>query len=196
MKPSTSFSVPLALLGLAIGACAPTAQTPEIAPRTRTAQAPAPAVSDAQIAGIVVAANAIDVEVGRLALAKSQNPEVRRFAQLMITDHTAVNASAAALVQRLGVTPADSPVKSSLQSSAAETQARLGALQGSAFDQAYLDNEIAYHQAVINAVDAVLIPSAQNSDLKAALVSTRPAFQAHLEHARHARASLSGTAGR
>lgn len=151
-----------------------------------------PAVSDAQIAGIVVAANAIDVEAGRLALTRSQNAEVRRFAQLMITDHEAVNASAAALVQRLGVTPAESEVKAGLQASAAETHARLSALDGAAFDRAYLDNEIAYHQAVIDAVDAVLIPSAQNAELKAALVGARPAFQAHLEHARHARGAVGG----
>ena len=194
MKHLTLRASLAASLAIAFAGCAPAAPAPQSAPRTPAPQASAPAVTDAQIAGIVVAANAIDVEVGRLALTKSQNAEVRRFAQLMITDHTAVNASAAALVQRLGVTPAESPVKASLQSSAAQTQTRLGALQGAAFDQAYLDNEIAYHQAVINAVDAVLIPSAQNGELKAALVSARPAFQAHLEHARHARASL-GAAG-
>ena len=154
------------------------------------AAASVPAVSDAQIAGIVVAANSIDVEAGRLALARSQNPEVRRFAELMITDHTAVNEAAGALVQRLGVTPAESSVRTGLQSSAAQTMTRLSALSGSEFDQAYLDNEIAYHQAVIDALDSILIPSSRNAELKAALSGARPAFQAHLEHARHARAAL------
>jgi putative membrane protein len=43
---------------------------------------------------------------------------------------------------------------------------------------------VAYHQAVLNAVDTTLIPSAQNAELKALLVKVRPAFVAHLEHAK------------
>lgn len=178
----------LAAAALLSGCSRPAERT--ASPQPSPAASAAPRVSDAEIAAIVVAANAIDVEAGRLALARSQNPEVRRFAQTMVTDHTAVNEAAAALVGRLGVTPAENQISRSLQEGAQQTHARLSALQGAAFDQAYLDNEIAYHDAVIKAVDGVLIPSAANAELKAALVGARPAFQAHLEHARHARAAL------
>ena len=175
-----------------LGGCTQPAER-TASPQPSAAASTAPRVSDAEIAAIVVAANAIDVDAGRLALARSQNPEVRRFAQTMVTDHTAVNEAAAALVGRLGVTPAESQISRGLKESAQQTHARLSALQGAAFDQAYLDNEIAYHDAVIKAVDGVLIPSAANAELRAALVGARPAFQAHLEHARHARAALQGS---
>jgi putative membrane protein len=184
------------LTGLAltvIAGCAP-APDPASAPGSSTSSGAS--ITDGQIAGIVVAANTIDVDAGRLALTKSQDPEVRRFAELMVTDHTAVNAAAIALVQRLGVTPAESAVGTDLKSSAAQTHTRLSALQGGAFDRAYLDHEIAYHEAVIGALDAVLIPGAQNADLRAALVAARPAFQSHLDHARGARGALDSGGGR
>jgi putative membrane protein len=65
-------------------------------------------------------------------------------------------------------------------------------LKGAAFDKAYVDHEVAYHQQVIDAIDKTLIPSASNAELKALLVKVRPAFIAHLEHARH----LQGTLGK
>ena len=53
-----------------------------------------------------------------------------------------------------------------------------------------MDHEVAYHQQVIDAVDTVLIPNAKNAELKALLVSVRPAFVAHLEHAKKIQAAL------
>src|SRR5437868_12508510 len=61
-----------------------------------------PAVNDAQIAQIVVTANAIDIENGKIALNQSKTASVDEFANLMIKDHTAVNKNATALVTRLG----------------------------------------------------------------------------------------------
>ena len=43
---------------------------------------------------------------------------------------------------------------------------------------------------MLDAVDKTLIPSAQNAELKALLVKVRPAFVAHLEHAKMLQASL------
>jgi putative membrane protein len=68
----------------------------------------------------------------------------------------------------------------------------LSALSGAAFDKAYVDHEVAYHQQVLDAVDKTLIPNAKNAELKALLVKVRPAFVAHLEHARHLQSTLGG----
>lgn len=65
--------------------------------------------SDPQIAGIVVAANQIDIDAGKLAKSRTKSKQVSEFAQLMITDHTAVNQQAGALVKKLGVTPRKAP---------------------------------------------------------------------------------------
>ena len=146
--------------------------------------------SDAQIAGIVVTANQVDIDAGKLAQKMSKNKEVKGFARQMVTDHTGVNKQATALVTKLHVTPAESDTAKSLKAGGDANIAKLKALKGAAFNHAYVDNEVVYHQAVIDALDKTLIPSAQNAELKDTLVKVRPAFIAHLEHAKHIQASL------
>lgn len=153
-----------------------------------TAHAEAP--TDSQIAEIVVKANQVDVDAGRLALSKTADPEVKAFAKEMIAAHTAIDNEAVALVKKLGVTPEPSVTSHSLEGGGAANVALLSKLMGREFDRAYVGHEVAYHRQVLEAVDNILIPSAQNSELKALLVSVRPIFVAHLEHAQHLRNSL------
>lgn len=152
--------------------------------------AAAQGISDAEIAAIVVTANQVDIDAGKLAAAKSTNPEVKKFAQTMVTDHTGVNKSATELVTRLNVTPKDNPTAQSLKAGGEQNVAKLKALSGAAFDKAYLDQEVVYHQQVLDAIDKTLVPSASNAELKALIVKVRPAFVAHLEHAKSLQASL------
>jgi len=161
-----------------------------IALSSASAIALAQAPSDPQIAGIVVTANQIDVDAGKLAKSRSKNKEVRQFAQQMITDHTAVNKQAAALAKKLGVKPEDSDTSKSLKKGAAENVANLKKLKGAKFDQAYVDHEVAYHEQVLEAIDKVLIPSAKNAELKGLIEKVRPAIDAHLQHAKHLQESL------
>jgi len=147
-------------------------------------------INDAQIASIVVTANQVDIDAGKLATTQASNPEVKKFAQLMVTDHTGVNKQAVDLVTKLGVKPEDNPTAQSLKAGGEANIKKLKGLKGAAFDKAYIDNEVAYHQAVLDAVDKTLIPSAQNAELKALLVKVRPAFMAHLEHAKKVQSSL------
>jgi putative membrane protein len=154
------------------------------------AQAWAQAPNDAQIASIVVTANQVDIDAGKLAEAKGSNAEVKAFGKQMVTDHSGVNKQAVALVTRLKVTPEDNPTSKSLKSGGADNLKNLEKLSGAAFDRAYVDHEVVYHEQVLDAIDKTLIPSAQNADLKSLLVAVRPAFVAHLEHARSIQATL------
>ena len=146
--------------------------------------------NDAQIAAIVVTAYQVDINAGELAKAKASNKEVKAFAQRMITDHTGVNKSAVELVTKLKVKPEENETSKSLKSGGADTIKRLKGLKGKEFDKAYVDNEVTYHQTVLDALDNTLIPNASNDELKALLVKVRPAFVAHLEHAKQIQASL------
>ncbi len=156
------------------------------------APAPAPAVTDPQIAAIVVAANQVDIDAGELAKERASDPRVKEFAQRMITDHGGVNQAASDLVGRLGVTPEPSATSQKLTADGEASRAALQGQSGAGFDRAYIANEVAYHQAVLDAIDQTLIPSAQNAELKALLEQTRPAVAAHLDHARQLQTSLGG----
>jgi putative membrane protein len=152
--------------------------------------AAAQSITDAQSASIVVTANQVDVDAGKLAASSTKNAEVRKFAQLMVRDHTDVNRQAVGLVTRLKVTPQDNETSRSLAAGGEKNVAALKSLKGAAFDKSYVEHEVAYHQAVLDAVDQTLVPNAKNGELKALLVKVRPAFVAHLEHAKHLAASL------
>lgn len=159
---------------------------------TATAEdkASASAPNDAQIAMIVVVADTVDVNYGKLAVEKTRNQAVKEFAETMVRDHSAVNDKAIALVKKLGVTPEASDTSESLESNGKKELAKLKALAGAEFDKAYVGNEVSYHEAVIGLLDKTLIPNTRNAELKSLLESGRPIFVAHLEHAKKLRASL------
>lgn len=146
--------------------------------------------TDAQIAAIVVAANTVDIDAGKLAAQHASSPDVKAFAQKMVTDHTSVNSQAVALVTKLGVKPEENATSQKLVSDAKATATKLSGMSGAAFDKAYVDNEVAYHEAVIGVVKDTLIPSATNPELKALLVKSAPAFIEHLGHAKSLQAKL------
>jgi putative membrane protein len=146
--------------------------------------------NDAQIAAIVVAANTVDIDAGKLAESKTKNKEVRGFAKQMVHDHSAVNKQAVALVKKLHVTPEENDTSKSLTQGGESTRDRLKGLSGAEFDKAYVDNEVSYHQTVLDAIDKTLIPSASNAELKALLNKVRPNIAAHLDHAKHIQSQL------
>lgn len=148
------------------------------------AMAQSPKLDDAQIAHVGVTANQIDVNYGKIALDKSKNKDVRRFAETMIKDHEGVIKQASDLAAKLGVKPEDNAMSKSLKEGEATQTKKFKDLEGAAFDKAYIDNEVAYHEAVINAVKTVLIPQTQNAELKNLFVSISPVLDAHLEHAK------------
>ena len=146
--------------------------------------------SDAQIASIVVTANQVDIDAGKYAATRAHNAEVRAFARQMVVDHGGVNRQATALVTKLKVSPEDNPTSQALARGGADNLMNLKALKGAALDQAYVDHEVAYHEQVIEAIDSTLVPNVQNPELKSLLVTVRPAFVAHLEHAHKIQATL------
>lgn len=147
-------------------------------------------LTDPQIAHIAYTAGQIDIKAAKQAVEKSHNKEVKQFAEDMVRDHTAVNEQALALVKKLKVTPEDNDTSRALSKQASDKLAELGKLKGAAFDKAYIDNEVAYHKTVNNALETQLIPSASNTELKNLLQTGLKIFQGHEQHAEHVDADL------
>jgi len=150
---------------------------------TGSAWAQGSKLNDAQIAHIAYTADQIDIQAGQQALEKSNNNEVRAFAQDMVRDHTAVNEKALALVKKLNVTPEDNNTSQALSKQAAAKSAELAKLNGAAYDKAYINNEVAYHKTVNDALQNTLIPGASNSELEGLLTTGLKIFQGHQQHA-------------
>ena len=159
-----------------------------------TSSVTAPNSTEGLIKGVTLT-DMYQIQAGKIAEAKGQSPGVKDFGKMMVTDHTGVNKSATDLAAKLKLTPEDNPTAQSLKKGGEDNVANLKTLSGAAFDKAYVDHEVAYHQQVIDAMDKTLIPNAQNAELKALLVKVRPAFVAHLEHAKSLQGTLQKKAG-
>lgn len=154
------------------------------------AQAAGPSPTDPQIAHIAYTAGALDVAVAKEALGKTKTKAVKEFADEMVRDHEAVNKQALELVKKLNVTPEDNDTSRALTKQIKKEEAKLAKLNGAAFDKAYIEHEVAFHQTVNNALTSTLIPSAKNSELKTFLETGLKIFQGHQQHAEHVAAEL------
>jgi putative membrane protein len=146
--------------------------------------------TDPQIAHIAYTAGVIDVAAAKQALAKSENKEIKAFAEDMVRDHEAVNEQALNLVKKLKVTPEDNDTSRTLSKNAADKLAELAKLKGAEYDKAYVANEVAYHKAVDSALETTLIPNSSNAELKSLLQTGLKIFQGHEKHAEHVAAAL------
>jgi putative membrane protein len=154
------------------------------------ALAQAPVLDDAQIAAVVIDANLIDIEAGKLAQFKSTDPEVQFFAQRMVTDHAVARDSATELTTRLKLIPQENSITRDLKANGKENLEKLKPLRRAAFDKAYIDHEVAYHVQVLGIIDQTLIPGAKDERLKHLLAKNRPPFISHHEHAQRMQESV------
>ncbi|MCR9138269.1 MAG: DUF4142 domain-containing protein [Alphaproteobacteria bacterium] len=140
-------------------------------------------LSDVEIAHVAYTADNLDIRYAHLALAKSKNPEIHKFAKTMIRDHEAVNVQALALLEKLGVEAKDNFLSQQLNQDGDAIIVKFSALNGAEFDRAYAENELAYHQAVNALVGDVFIPNIENAEVKALFEEGLKIFKAHEAHA-------------
>jgi putative membrane protein len=141
------------------------------------------ALDDPTIVAIFDAANTYDMETSGLAAKRATHADVRALATQFAGDHKAVRQQGRDLAKKLGVTPTPPKDDKSAQDHAAAMK-KLESAKGEEFDKVYLAHEVAYHQAVVDAINKTLLPAIKNAELKAFVQKVGPAFQAHLDAAK------------
>jgi len=138
-----------------------------------------PALDDPTIVAIFDQANTADIETSGLAAKKAVHEDVLALGRTFAEAHTQVRQQGRDLAKKLGVTPTPpKPDQGAMDHAAA--MKKLRAAKGDEFDRAYLAHEVAYHRAVIDAINQTLLPAIKNPELKAFVVQVAPAFQGHL----------------
>ena len=163
-------------LALCLCACAAFSVTPALA-----------APSDGEILAIAQAANTAEIDAGKLAKSRAQNPQVKQFAQQMIKDHSAMNAE---LAKNLDLKLMDNDESQGIRQDALDSLEKLKSMRGADFDKAYIDKQVMMHEEVVAMMQDKLIPNAQNPQLKAALDKAAPKVQSHLKMARQIQSSM------
>jgi putative membrane protein len=143
------------------------------------AAAQASKLDDPTIVAIFDAANSWDMESGALAAKKGTTKEVRDYGAMIARDHQAVRQMGRDLAKKLSVTPT-APKNFGMAKDHATAMATLKSAQGKAFDRAFLQHEVAFHKAVMDAMDSTLLPSLQNQEVKDLVKKVEPAFNAHM----------------
>ena len=128
-------------------------------------------------------ADDIDIAYAKIALAKSENPSVRKFAESMVSDHEAVNEQALALLEKLGAEPKDNFLSQTLSKNSEAIIAKLNELSGDEFDKYYAENELAYHKAVNDLMANAFIPNIENAEVKELFKAGLEIFLVHEGHA-------------
>ena len=165
-------------------------------PATQTAATPAPRaqspgkVSDANIAAMVLALNNTDISYARLAPARAERDDIRKFAERMLTDHTGVNQLVNNLLTKLDLAPEDNVLSLDMRDESADKRDLMREQSGYPFDSTYIENEVTYHRKFLAQIDNVMLPAARNAELKGLLTAVRPAVASHLAHAEQVRADV------
>jgi putative membrane protein len=141
--------------------------------------ADAAGLDDATILAIFDQANAADIVTGRLGAKYGTSEEVRALARMVATDHVAVQQMGRDLATKLKVTPTP-PDNDASAADCARAVALLQSRIGAEFDKAYLEYEVTFHQAVVDAIKGTLLPASKNSDLRSLLNTVLPGFERHL----------------
>jgi len=148
------------------------------------AQAASATIDDPTIVAIFDAANTYDIETGALAVKKAHSKDAHEFGEMLVRDHTNVRQQGRDLAASLKVTPTP-PKDFALAKAHADAMKKLRSLSGKDFDRAFLQHEIDFHNAVINAVTTTLLPATKNAQLKDLETKVAPAFVAHRDRAQN-----------
>jgi putative membrane protein len=148
------------------------------------AQAQSAKLDDPTIVAIFDAANTWDIETGTMAEKKGTTQQVRDYGEMIARDHKAVRQLGRDLAAKLGVTPTP-PKNFGMAKDHATAVSQLKAANGKAFDRAFLQHEVAFHKAVIDAINTTLLPSLKNEEVKNLVKKVAPAFQAHMAAAQN-----------
>jgi putative membrane protein len=140
---------------------------------------PKAALDDPTIVAIFDAANTWDIETGTLAEQKGTTKEIREFGKMLVHDHSMVRQQGRDLAAKLGVHPTP-PKDFAMVKDHEVAMKTLRETHGKDFDRAFLQHEVNFHKAVIDAMNGTLLPAIQNQELKNLVTSVAPAFQAHM----------------
>lgn len=118
-----------------------------------------------------------EVQLGQLTLQKSDNQQVKEFAQRMIDDHTRLEDQMKPVAQQLGVTVPTEPSKKDRQ-----LIAKMQALSGSAYDQTYIKNMVKDHKQDLSEFQTEA-SSGQDQTVKDAATQGSKVIAQHLQMA-------------
>lgn len=139
-------------------------------------------LTDSQIFKILSTANNGEIKQAKTALPKLKMDEAKKYAEMMIKEHSANEKNAQALASRLQLISQTSNLSKSLQNDSDKIVSKLNQITSDT-DKNYMMSQVKVHRKVLTIIDKQLIPNTKSSELKNMLVQTRDAVAKHLKAA-------------
>ncbi|MBA6118118.1 DUF4142 domain-containing protein [Pseudomonas putida] len=118
-----------------------------------------------------------EVVTGNLALEKSQNAEIKTFAQQMVTDHTKANQKLGDIARKLDIkVPDDAALTDKVKKMILQWR-------DESFDKSYVNNQVDAHEKAVELFKKEAA-SSDKPELKAFASDTLPTLEHHLEQAK------------
>jgi putative membrane protein len=134
-------------------------------------------ISDADFAREASAGGLAEVNLGRIGVQRAVNPEVRRFAQRMVDDHSKANQELINLANRKGFTLART-----MDQEHQQLADRLMKMSGEEFDRTFMKHMLKDHKDAVALFEAKS-QNARDPDLKQFATMTLPTLREHLRMA-------------
>lgn len=138
-------------------------------------------LTESQVIKVVSTANNGEIKQARTVLPKLKTEEARKYAQMMINEHSGNEKKGQTLASSLKLTPQVSGISTSLQKDSDNVVRKLS--NSTTPDKDYMSSQVDVHRKVLNTIEKQLIPNAKNAELKNMLTQTRTAVAKHLKMA-------------
>lgn len=170
-------SIAVLLASLSLGATATAAEPKALSPEDMEF------VTEAAQSGL------LEVELGTIATQRAVQPQVKKFGEQMVTDHSKVNQQLMAVAEQKGVT-----VPAALDKKSKKTVERMQKLEAAEFDREYLKLMVKEHEKDVKAFSKYA-KAGKDADLKSFAQTTLPALEEHLTMARRLETQAKGIGG-
>lgn len=146
--------------------------------------------SENEIADIVHTADEAEVKAAKVAKDHASNQGVKDFAQLMIDEHNSNMKEEKSITKHEKISMRSNDTSKQLKKDASAKLKDIKKLKGVAFDKAYIDQQVAMHQQLLNDLNNTYIPAASHPEFKDYLNKTKESVQDHLAKAQQIQSSL------
>jgi putative membrane protein len=147
-------------------------------------------LNDGQVAMASDVAHNMAIEQARIVYAKTKDPRVKEYAQIILADHARAQQRETAILLELRASPEESDLSTELGIDAGKTLYELRDSGTGPVDRTYMESQVPAQEKLLKVLDEKLVPSASNADLRRELEAFRARVEVHLERAREIKQAL------
>ena len=147
-------------------------------------------VVDGEVVSALQGINNGEMKTAKIAAKKSMNQSVQQYAQQVMVDHRNAEKQLDEIRSKNRITVDTPAVRRDMRQENTAAMRRINKMEGAAFDQAFLDQQINQHQQALQLIDSRLLKSADNIDLRSYITNLRTVIDSHLQTAQQLRSTL------